>query len=75
MLLGGNSNLISFLFSGHCKKLAPDYSTAAKKLAKNKPKYFLAKVDATQSKKLAERFEVKGFPTILYFKYHLHPYL
>jgi len=37
-------------------------------LAKNDPPFFLAKVDATEEKKLAERFGVQGFPTLFFFK-------
>jgi len=53
---------------GHCKKLAPEYSAAAEILAKNDPPFSLAKVDATEEKKLAERFGVQGFPTLYFFK-------
>ena len=45
---------------GHCKALAPEYEKAAKSLD-------LAKVDATKNEALAKRFEVKGFPTLLFF--------
>ena len=44
----------------HCKALAPEYEKAAKSLD-------LAKVDATKNEALAKRFEVKGFPTLLFF--------
>ena len=54
--------------SGHCKKLAPEYSQAAQALANNDPAYPLAKVDATEQKKLAERFGIQGFPTLKFFK-------
>lgn len=59
-------------FSGHCKALAPEYAKAAQKLRENNPPYYIAKVDATENKQLAERFEVKGFPTIFFFKYLLY---
>lgn len=55
-------------YSGHCKKLAPEYAAAAKVLSENDPAYPLAKVDATEQKKLAERFGIQGFPTLLFFK-------
>jgi protein disulfide-isomerase-like protein len=45
---------------GHCKKLAPEYEKAAKTLD-------LAKVDATENNELAKRFNIKGFPTLLFF--------
>ena len=53
---------------GHCKNLAPEWSKAAKKLnAENSPMK-LAKVDATEEKSLGSKFEIKGFPTIKFFK-------
>jgi thioredoxin-like negative regulator of GroEL len=32
------------------------------------PPQFLAKVDATVESKLAERFGISGFPTLIYFE-------
>lgn len=55
-------------FSGHCKSLAPEYAKAAKRLGENNPPYFIAKVDATENKVVAERFGIKGFPTLFFFK-------
>lgn len=52
---------------GHCKKLAPEYVIAAEKLAKEDPPLYVAKVDATEHKELAARFEIKGFPTLKWF--------
>jgi protein disulfide-isomerase A1 len=52
---------------GHCKKLAPEYSAAAEVLAKNDPPLAIAKVDATENKKVAERFGIRGFPTLFWF--------
>jgi len=53
---------------GHCKSLAPEYVKAAAKLAESKSDIKLAKVDATTETKLAEKYEVQGFPTIKFFK-------
>jgi len=53
---------------GHCKSLAPEYAKAAQRLAQNEPPYHLAKVDATEQKQLAERFGIRGFPTLFFFK-------
>lgn len=50
---------------GHCKKLAPEYSKAAVTLEKEN--LYLAQVDATVQKKLASKFEIKGYPTIKLF--------
>lgn len=51
---------------GHCKTLAPEYASAAATLASEPAK--LAKVDATAAKDTGARFDVKGFPTLVFFK-------
>jgi len=52
---------------GHCKALAPEYEKAAGEF-KDDENIFLAKVDATAEVDLAEKFEVRGYPTIKFFK-------
>ena len=51
---------------GHCKQLAPEWSKAANALAGQPIK--LSKVDATENKNLAEKYGVRGYPTIKFFK-------
>jgi len=51
---------------GHCKKLAPEYEKAASKLKTSGVQ--LAKVDATEEKDLASKYNVKGFPTLMWFE-------
>ena len=55
---------------GHCKTLAPEYETAAQELEKANTGIKLIKIDATEeaNKALAEKYEVRGFPTIKIFK-------
>ena len=53
---------------GHCKKLTPEWATAAKQLKASPTPVPLAKVDATIHKSLGERFGVRGYPTIKVFR-------
>ncbi|PAV82219.1 hypothetical protein WR25_21804 [Diploscapter pachys] len=48
---------------GHCKALAPEYEKAAAKSP-----IPLAKVDATIETELGKRFEIKGYPTLKFWK-------
>ena len=50
---------------GHCKKFHPEYEKAATVLRKEN--LYLSKVDATVEKKLAEKYEIQGFPTVKLF--------
>lgn len=50
---------------GHCKALEPEWNKSAKKL---KGVVKVAKVDATENNSLSQKFGVKGYPTIKFFK-------
>lgn len=52
---------------GHCKTMAPAYSKLAKRTKLEENGVPIAKVDATIEGELAERFGVKGFPTLKLF--------
>ena len=52
---------------GHCKKLAPEFATAAQQLAESNPNVRLAKVDCTTEKEACAKYDVKGFPTLKFF--------
>merc|ERR1711971_1033163 len=53
---------------GHCKKLTPEYASAAASLAEAGSPVKLAKVDATENKELGTKFGVKGYPTLKWFQ-------
>jgi protein disulfide-isomerase A1 len=52
---------------GHCKTLAPEYAKAATKLANLENPILIAKVDATENSQAAQRFGVRGYPTLKWF--------
>ena len=51
---------------GHCKKFKPELEKAAKILRQEN--LIVAKVDATVEKKLAQKYGVRGYPTVKFFK-------
>jgi protein disulfide-isomerase A6 len=51
---------------GHCKNLAPIYEELGKAFA-HSDKVHVSKVDADEHKALGKRFNVQGFPTLLWF--------
>lgn len=51
---------------GHCKNLAPTYEKVAKDFARESD-CVVANLDATSSAGVAEKYEVKGYPTIKFF--------
>ncbi|VDD80433.1 unnamed protein product [Mesocestoides corti] len=59
--------LVAFIapWCGHCKNLAPEWKRAAEQL---KGKVKVGTVDATVHTQLAGRYDIRGFPTIKYFK-------
>ncbi|XP_078376471.1 putative protein disulfide-isomerase A4 isoform X1 [Oculina patagonica] len=53
---------------GHCKAMKPAYMEAADELYGKNARSVLAAVDCTKEKSLSKKFDIKGFPTIKYFR-------
>ena len=49
---------------GHCQKLLPEWISAATQL---RGTVKLAKIDATENQKMAQRYQIQGYPTIKIF--------
>ncbi|KAG0631153.1 hypothetical protein M758_1G231400 [Ceratodon purpureus] len=66
VLKSGDTWLIEFYapWCGHCKRLAPEWKTAAKNL---QGKMKLGQIDCEAHKDIAQRYGIKGFPTIKLF--------
>ena len=47
--------------------MIPEYIEAAKALGEQDPPRYIAKVDAVEYKDLADKHDVKGFPTLMLF--------
>lgn len=54
---------------GHCKRLAPEFDTAATALLNHDPPVALAKVDCTEAgKESCSKYGVSGYPTLKVFR-------
>lgn len=53
---------------GHCKKMKPEYVSAAATLKSEGVAGVLAAVDATKERSLGSRFNVSGYPSVKYFE-------
>ncbi|ERL92070.1 hypothetical protein D910_09392, partial [Dendroctonus ponderosae] len=54
---------------GHCKRMKPEYESAAAQMREDGIVGILAAVDATKEPSVASRFNVKGYPTVIYFSH------
>jgi len=65
-----DSALVMFYapWCGHCKKMKPDFAKAALMLATEQINAKVVAVDCTVHRKLSEKYEIQGFPTLKYFE-------
>ncbi|CAI0554434.1 unnamed protein product [Linum tenue] len=52
---------------GHCKRLAPELDKAAAIVAESKDAIVIAKIDAEKYRRLADKHDVDGYPTLKIF--------
>lgn len=52
---------------GHCKRMKPEYEKAAVTMKNSKVPGILAALDATKESAIAQKYGVKGYPTVKYF--------
>ena len=57
-----------YSFSSHCNKLEPEYHSAAEELIGMSSSSKLAKVNVKENPELFDRYNMVGYPTLLFFK-------
>jgi len=67
--VGSGDTFIKFYapWCGHCQKLAPVWDELAKKFESDS-KVKIAKLDCTQAQSVCQENEVRGYPTLAYFR-------
>jgi len=53
---------------GHCKDFVEKYNEVGQRLFDSSPRYFVAKIDGSKYPEIGKRYEIKGFPALIFFK-------
>jgi protein disulfide-isomerase-like protein len=53
---------------GHCKAFIDKYNDVGQQLFDSAPRYFVAKIDGHKYPEIAKRYEINGYPALIFFK-------
>lgn len=59
--------ILSLAWCGHCKELSPEFNKAAEIIKSKKLNVVFGDIDATVEQKLAMRFDIHYYPTVIFF--------
>ena len=58
---------VRYVRCGHCKTLAPHFEQIANIYAGDSKSLLIAKIDATEEQELSMKYNIQGYPALLYF--------
>ena len=67
LVLSSSVIIVQYLRCGHCKTLAPHFEQIANIYAGDSKELLIAKIDATEEQELSMKYNIQGYPALLYF--------